>query len=86
MTVQILDGLVSVWGTPSRTGGTLTYDSLMLRSAATLCFYGFFRSGELTTPSQAAFDERIHLAWGDVAVGKPDLVLKVHLNARNATS
>ena len=77
MTVQILDGLMGVWGTPS--AGISSYDGLMLRSVASLCFYGFFRLGELTVPSQSAFDERMHLAWGDVSVGKPPSVLKVHL-------
>ena len=33
----------------------------------------FFRAGELTVPSQAAFDSAMHLAWGDIAVdeGQP---------------
>ena len=40
----------------------------MLWAAATTCFFGFFRSGELTVPSLTGFDPAIHLAWGDVAV------------------
>ena len=43
-------------------------DILMLWVAAVLCFFGFFRSGEITVPSQNAFDPRKHLSWGDIAV------------------
>ena len=43
-------------------------DILMLWAAAVLCFFGFFRSGEITVPSQNAFDPRKHLSWGDIAV------------------
>ena len=31
-------------------------------------FFGFFCLGELLLPSQDAFNPRLHLAWGDVAV------------------
>ena len=43
-------------------------DILMLWAAAVLCFFGFFRSGEITVPSQNSFDSRKHLSWGDIAV------------------
>ena len=43
----------------------------MLWAAACLCFFGFFRSGELTFPSAQGFDPTIHLSWGDVAVDNP---------------
>ena len=46
----------------------ITHDTLMLWAAATVCFFGFFRSGEITVPSVAAFDPAVHLAWGDVTV------------------
>lgn len=53
----------------------------MLWAAASLCFFGFFRSGELFVPTLTAFDERVHLAWGDVAVDnqKNPSSLRVHL-------
>lgn len=53
----------------------------MLWAAATLCFFGFFRSGELTVPSYTAFDPSRHLAWGDIATDNTlcPTVLKVHL-------
>ena len=33
-----------------------------------VAFFGFFRLGELLLPSRDAFNPRLHLAWGDVAV------------------
>ena len=56
-------------------------DNDMLWAAATLCFHGFFRAGEITIPTMTGFDTTVHLAWGDVEVDdgtKPSLV-KVHL-------
>ena len=50
---------------------TVTHDTLMMWAAATMCFFGFFRSGEITVPSIAAFDPTVHLAWGDVAFNNP---------------
>ena len=35
--------------------------------SATLCFFGFMRSGELTTPSGLQFDEGAHLCFQDVS-------------------
>ena len=32
-----------------------------------LCFFGFLRSGEITIPSDSAFDEGAHLAFADVS-------------------
>ena len=43
-------------------------DIAMLWAAAVCCFFGFFRAGEITTPSQAAFNSKRHLSWGDVTV------------------
>ena len=40
----------------------------MLWAAATMCFFGFFRSGEITIPSSTAYDATSHLSWGDVAI------------------
>jgi len=56
-------------------------DILMLWSAATLCVFGFFRSGEITVPSLTSFDTSKHLAWGDIEVDNVDnpQTIKVHL-------
>ena len=43
-------------------------DVVMIWAAAVLCFFGFFRSSEITTPNAAGFNPKIHLAWGDVAI------------------
>jgi hypothetical protein len=43
-------------------------DGSMLWAAASLCFFGFLRSGEITVPSDSTFDERAHLSFKDVAV------------------
>ena len=40
----------------------------MLWAAATLCFFGFLRSGEITVPSETVFDEGAHLTFEDVTV------------------
>ena len=54
---------------------------VMLWVAASLCFFGFFRSGEITVPSITSFDAHKHLAWGDIAVDRLDnpQTVKVHL-------
>ena len=38
----------------------------------------FFRAGELTVPTQAAFDSAVHLAWGDIAAdeGQPPTIVR----------
>ena len=46
-----------------------------------MCFFGFFWSGEITTPSLTAFDPTVHLSWGDVAVDDPirPKSIRIHL-------
>ena len=46
-----------------------------------VAFFGFFRLGELLLTSREAFNPRLHLAWGDVAVDDPGhpLMIQVHL-------
>lgn len=66
ITFSILSGIKKVWEDAG-----VDHDRLLLWAAATVCFFGFFRSGEITVPSAAAFDPTIHLSWGDVAVDDP---------------
>lgn len=64
ITTDILRRLREVWlspATPSR------FNDIMMWAAASSCFFGFFRSREITVPSTTAFDAAVHLAWGDVA-------------------
>lgn len=55
----------------------------MLWAAATLCFFGFFRSGELAIPTAEAFDPGAHLTFQDVQVDcvKKPQALRVRLKS-----
>ena len=66
ITFSILSSIKKVWEDAG-----VDHDRLLLWAAATVCFFGFFRSGEIPVPSTAAFDPTIHLSWGDVAVDDP---------------
>lgn len=66
VTPSILNRIKELWSARSTEP-----DIIMLWAAACLCFFGFFRSGELTVPSAQGFDPTIHLSWGDVAVDNP---------------
>ncbi len=56
-------------------------DDCMLWAAASLCFFGFFRAGEITIPSDSAFDSTRHLSFADVSVDNltTPSMLKIHL-------
>ena len=58
-------------------------DIIMLWAAAVLCFFGFFRAGELTLSAQNAYDSNKHLSWGDVAIDNPQCpkTLKIRLKS-----
>ncbi len=55
----------------------------MLWAAATLYFFGFARSGELTTPSAREFDPAVHLQWEDVTTDceKHPTLIRVRIKA-----
>lgn len=63
ITVDLLQKMRGAW--INRSAGR---DEKMLWAAASLCFAGFLRSGEITVPSDRAFDEAQHLTVQDVAV------------------
>ena len=44
---------------------------VMIWAAAIMSFFGFFRAGEITTPTLTSYDPRKHLAWGDVTMDDP---------------
>ena len=78
ITPELLSKMRQAW---SRVG--TKWNFTMLWVAATLCFFGFLRSGEITVPSQATFDEGAHLTFADLSVddaGNPK-VLRVHIKA-----
>ena len=62
ITPAVLRQIRDHWSTRARDPDTIT-----LWAAAVTCFFGFFRSGEITIPSLGAFDPAKHLSWGDVA-------------------
>ncbi len=58
-------------------------DSFMLWAAISCCFFGFMRAGELTLPSEAAFDPASHLSMSDVSIddAASPSVVKLQLKA-----
>ena len=76
ITPAILLKIRSVWDQSAN-----SKDVLMLWAAATMCFFGFFRLGEITLPSVSSFDPSKHLAWGDVSIDSRECpkVMKIHL-------
>ncbi len=59
ITPAILRRLHQVWFPPP---GTPCLDDILVWAAATLCFFGFFRAGELMVPTVGAFEQSVHLA------------------------
>ena len=60
-------------------GSAPSYEERLLWAAAAVCFFGFFRAGEITAPNTSAFDPRVHLAWGDVSISGDNQVQRVFL-------
>lgn len=76
ITPAILRQIRALWSASAH-----DFDTIMLWSACTLCFFGFFRIGEITAPSDSAFRVDSHLGYSDLAVddsANPTL-LHVHL-------
>ena len=78
ITPPILRKIKAVWD--NSTGDP---DLIMMWAACCLACFGFLRAGELTVPSDSAFDPSVHLSWGDLAVDAPGnpTVLSVRLKA-----
>ena len=77
ITVEILLKIRRVWQKQSG------WKPEMLWAASSLCFFGFFRSGELTVPAEGEFDEAAHLGVRDVMVNswEDPQWLKIRLRA-----
>ena len=62
-----------------RQGTSAGFQETLVWTAATVCFFGFFRAGEITVPTTSAFDAATHLSWGDVAIDVTGMALRVFL-------
>ena len=59
-------------------------EKLVLWAVCCTAFFGFFRLGELLLPSQSAFNPRLNLAWGDMAVDNPQATRMVRLHLKQS--
>lgn len=60
------------------------YDSLMLWAAATTAFFGFCRSGEITTPSENNYDPNVHLSLSDIATDNVKCPSMLSINLKHS--
>ena len=58
--VEIMSQLRRVWQERPE-----SCDRILFCAAASMCFFGFLRLGEVTIPTNGFFDPVWHLAWGD---------------------
>ena len=56
-----------------------TYEERLVWAASSVCFFGFFRAGEITVPAESAYDPAVHLSWGDVSISDDGRVLRLFL-------
>ena len=78
ITPSILRQLRRVWD-----HSAVDFDHIMLWAASTACFFGFMRAGEITLPSQEAYDPTAHLSFNDIAVDDPSspTVMEIRVKA-----
>ena len=78
ITPEILMRMRSVWQQKSK-----DFDAIMLWAACCLCFFGFLRAGEITVPSEKAYDSGEHLNVSDISVDSitNPTIMKVKIKA-----
>ena len=78
MSTKVLGKLKEAWHTAPG-----EKDSRVLWAAATLCFFGFLLSGEITIPSEQGFNAGAHLSFGDVSTDSVETpsILRVRLKS-----
>ena len=65
ITPELLQKMRQVWIRGNRSG---SWDNIMLWAVSLLSFFRFLRSGEITVPTDAGFDEGVHLTFNDISV------------------
>lgn len=78
ITASLLRRIRSIWAREPH-----KFDHITLWAACTLCFFVFFRAGEITSPSDSAFDPQVHLSFSDLAFDRNSSpsMLRVHLKS-----
>lgn len=79
ITTQILREIRALWWSKAD-----DYDTIMLWAACCLCFFGFFRMGEITSPSATGFDPATHLMVADIAVDSLQAPSMVQLHLKRS--
>ena len=78
MRLPITPGIL-LWIKEGWEKGPLLQDKTMLWAAMLLCFFGFFRSGEICPPPSGSFNDRDHLTFADVLVDNPTNPQQLHI-------
>ena len=58
------------------------FDNVMLWAASCTCYFGFLRSGEVTVPSESAYDSSVHLNISDIAVDSVEAPSSIRLRIK----
>ena len=80
ITPRILCLMKEVWFPPKSES---LYDSLMSWAATTTAFFGFCRSGEITTPSEKN-DPRVHLSLSDISTDNAKCPSMLSIKLKNS--
>ena len=79
ITADILKMMRAIWAKEPA-----NYDNIMLWAASSICFFGFFRSGEISVPTREKFDPECHFTVQDVSVDDPNNPKAICLNLKQS--